>query len=444
MSKGVSQQRTLNYFKQIKGSFFFKGLAVLASFIAIPLMIRYLGQEQFGIWSTLLSIMSWVVFFDLGIGNGLRNKLTEAIAKNNLTEAVCYISSGYSLIGLISLLLFISAATASFYIPWQHVFNTLIVDEETLKRSVLVSVFFMTLNFWISIINQILNAMQKSSVVVFGQFIANALALALVFFLTTLKTTPSIYYLALVYGISLIISNGALSLWFYSQRQDLIPSLSFEKKHVRPILSLGVQFFVIQLAGLVIFTTDKILITQLFGPQYVTQYDVVFKLFGIISLIHALITGPLWSSYTDAYHRGDFVWIKAILRKQLILFGVIVISVIIMIPMVKLIVALWISEDFEVSMPLVISMAGFTLISTWCNIFAIFVNGIGQIKLQLFTAIIAMIINIPLAIYFTKYLGFDVNGIVLATCTSLSLFAIAGPIQVYFILREKSSLCIYL
>jgi O-antigen/teichoic acid export membrane protein len=265
-----------------------------------------------------------------------------------------------------------------------------------------------------------------------------------VFFLTTLKTTPSIYYLELVYGISLIISNGALSLWFYSQRQDLIPSLSFEKKHVRPLLSLGVQFFVIQLAGLVIFTTDKILITQLFGPQYVTQYDVVFKLFGIISLIHALITGPLWSSYTDAYHRGDFVWIKAILRKQLILFGVIVISVIIMIPMVKLIVALWISEDFEVSMPLVISMAGFTLISTWCNIFAIFVNGIGQIKLQLFTAIIAMIINIPLAIYFTKYLGFDVNGIVLATCTSLSLFAIAGPIQVYFILREKSSLCIYL
>ncbi len=444
MSKSVSQQRTHNYFNQIKGSFFFKGLAVLASFVAIPLMIRYLGQEQFGIWSTLLSIMSWVVFFDLGIGNGLRNKLTEALAKNDLTEAVCYISSGYSLIGLISLLLFISAAAVSFYIPWQQVFNTLILDEETLRHTVLISVFFMTLNFWISIINQILNAVQKSSTVVFGQFISNVLALALVFFLTTQQTTPSIYYLALVYGISLIISNGALSLWFYSQRQDLIPSLSFEKKHVRPILSLGVQFFVIQVAVLIIFTTDKILITQLFGPQYVTQYDVVFKLFGIISLIHTLITTPLWSSYTDAYHRGDFVWIKAILVKQLIIFGVIVLSAIIMIPMVKPIVALWISDDFEISMPLVISMAGFILISTWSNIFAIFVNGIGQIKLQLFTAIIAMIINIPLAIYFTKYLGFGVNGIVLATCTSLSLFAIAGPIQVYFILREKSSPCIYL
>jgi O-antigen/teichoic acid export membrane protein len=444
MSKGVSQQRTLNYFKQIKGSFFFKGLAVLASFIAIPLMIRYLGQEQFGIWSTLLSIMSWVVFFDLGIGNGLRNKLTEALAKNDLTEAVCYISSGYSLIGLISFFLFIMATIASFYIPWQYVFNTMIVDEETLKRTVLISVFFVTLNFWVSIINQILNAVQKTSAVVFGQFISNVLSLALVFFLITRQTTPSIYYLALVYGISLIISNSFLSLWFYNRHRDLIPRLSMDMQHIRPILSLGVQFFVIQVAVLVIFTTDKILITQLFGPQYVTQYDVVFKLFGIISLIHTLITGPLWSSYTDAYHRGDFVWIKAILGKQFIIFGVIVIIVIIMIPMVKPIIALWISDDFEISMPLVISMAGFILISTWSNIFAIFVNGIGQIKLQLFTAIIAMIINIPLAIYFTKYLGFGVNGIVLATCTSLSLFAIVGPIQVHFILRDKSSPCIYL
>ena len=142
MSKTLSQQRTHNYINQLKGSFIFKGLAILASFFAIPLMIRYLGQEQFGIWSTLLSIMSWIVFFDLGIGNGLQNKLTESLAKNDLTEAVCYISSGYSLIGLISLFLFIIAAVATFYIPWQQVFNTLIVDEEILRRTVLISVFY--------------------------------------------------------------------------------------------------------------------------------------------------------------------------------------------------------------------------------------------------------------------------------------------------------------
>lgn len=82
MIDAVSQERTKNYFRQVKGSALFKGLAVAAFLFAVPLMIRYLGQEQYGAWSTLLFIMSWVVFLDLGIGNGLRNKLAESLAKN--------------------------------------------------------------------------------------------------------------------------------------------------------------------------------------------------------------------------------------------------------------------------------------------------------------------------------------------------------------------------
>ena len=108
-----------------------------------------------------------------------------------------------------------------------------------------------------------------------------------------------------------------------------------------------------------------------------------------------------------------------------------------MMPMAKPIIQLWIGGDLKLPMALIVSMGGFVIISAWNNIFAFVVNGIGQIKLQLCTAMIAMIINIPLAIYFTKYLGFGVNGIVLATCASLSIFAIAGPIQVYFILKIK-------
>ena len=39
-----------------------------------------------------------------------------------------------------------------------------------------------------------------------------------------------------------------------------------------------------------------------------------FKLFSVITFAHALVSGPLWSAYTDAYHRGDFVWIEVSLR----------------------------------------------------------------------------------------------------------------------------------
>lgn len=437
MTKTVSQARSHNYLRQVKGSVLFKGLAVACSLFSIPLMIHYLGQVQFGVWSTLLSVMAWITFFDLGLGNGLRNKLAESLAKDQTDKARNYISSAYSLIGLISLALFLLLALAAFIVPWQKVFNTQLLSAEKLSYAVLITGFFIAFNFWLSLINSVLNALQRTSVVVFGQFLCSALSLILVYALTKM-TDASLLYLATVYGISMVGANVLLSGWFYKGNRSLIPSLSLDFSHVRPLLSLGMQFFVIQIAVLVIFTTDKILITQFFGPEYVTQYDVAFKLFSIVTLIHGLITAPLWSSYTDAYHRGDFIWIKGILWKQLLIFGLIILAVMFFVLIARPVIAIWIGSDLVVSMPLVVSMGLFILISTWNNIYASFLNGIGKIQFQLYSAVLAMIINIPLAIYLTQYLGLGIEGVVLATCASLSLFAVIGPLEVRSVLRSKT------
>jgi O-antigen/teichoic acid export membrane protein len=443
MSTTLSPERTSNYFRQIKGSFVFKGLAILASFFAVPLLLRYLGAERFGVWSTILSVMSWIVFFDLGIGNGVRNKVAEALAKDDNVLAARYISSGYSLIGLISMLLFAITAGASFLIPWRLVFNTTSVTEATLRSTVLIAAFFILLNFALSLIAQVLNAVQKTAAIVFGQFFTNALALALVYLLTR-STDASLIYLAVAYGCSLVSANVLLSIWFYRKRGDLIPALALDTAHIRPLLSLGLQFFAIQLAVLVIFTTDKILITQLFGPQYVAQYDVVFKLFGCITIAQTIVTAPLWSSYTDAYHRGDFVWIRSALHKQLLMFALVLGGVALLGVAAKPIIAIWIGRDFEVSTELVASMAVFIIVSTWNNIFAYFVNGIGAITVQLYTALAAMALNIPLALFLVKILGFGVSGIVLATTISLTFAAVVLPLQVRTIvargLRETARL----
>ena len=436
MSHAISQERTRNYISQLKGSAVFKILAVASSFFSIPLMVRYLGQEQFGIWSTLLSVMSWIVFFDLGIGNGLRNKLAESLATNQIAEAANYISSGYSLIGLVSLLLFIIITISAYFIPWQKVFNTNSVPEIILRHTILATGFFVLLNFWLSLINQVLNAVQKTSQVVLGQFISNALALIFIYIL--MKTTdPSLPYLAIGYGLSLVAASLILSLIFYKERGELIPRASLESRHVRPILSLGVQFFTIQIAYLVIFMTDKIVITQLFGPQSVTQYDVVYRLFSLITLVHGLINTPLWSSYTDAYHREDFSWIKGVLHKQFQLFGLIVIAVIVMLLVAKSIIGLWIGHDFEISTPLVISMGAFVLVSAWNNIFGSILGGINKIRLGSFYTVVTAFLNIPLSYFFAIKLGIGIAGIIIGTIVSISISAIVSPLQVYYFIFIK-------
>ncbi len=436
MTADVSKERTRNYLHQIKGAVVYKAVAMLASFLAIPMMIRYLGQEQFGVWSTLLTVMSWVVFFDLGVGNGLRNKVAESLAKNERAEAARYIASGYSLIGLIALALWVLVTGVSFFVPWQTVFNTQGIPEATLRLTVQIAIFFVVLNFWLGLISALLGAVQKTAMAALGQMITNVLAMLFVFVLA--KTTQaSITYLALTYGISLVTANVILSFWFYRQHRELRPNPSLDKKHIHPLLTIGLKFFTIQIAVLVIFTTDKMLITQLFGPQYVAQYEVIFKLFNVITFGHTLISAPLWSAYTDAYHRGDMVWIKRMLSKQLIIYSGIVMAVVVMVILIRPIIAVWIGPEMVVSEPLVIAIGVFVLVSTWNNIYAMFVNGIGSVNIQLYTSVIAMLLNIPLSIIFVKYFSLGLSGIVMATIVSLSLAAIALPIQVNYIMRAN-------
>jgi Na+-driven multidrug efflux pump len=83
-------------------------------------------------------------------------------------------------------------------------------------------------------------------------------------------------------------------------------------------------------------------------------------------------------------------------------------------------------------------MGLYAIISTWNNIFAYFINGVGKIKLQMYYGIIAMIINIPISIFFAKTLNMGSAGVILGTCVSLLFGFTLGPIQYYKIINNTA------
>lgn len=431
MNEAVSRERTRNYLQQIKGAVVYRALAMAASFLTIPIMIHYLGQEQFGVWSTILTVMAWTVFFDLGVGNGLRNKVAESIAKGATNAAAEYISSAYTLIGFIALAIWITVTLASYFVPWQVVFNTEAISESTLRETIQIAAFFIVLNFWIGLISALLNAVQRTAMVALGQLVTNLLLLIFVYFLER-ATGASITKLAFMYGISIVSANILLSYLFYRDHRELRPCVSFDKSHLSPLLTLGLQFFTIQFAVLIIFTTDKMLITQLFGPQYVTQYELVFKLFSIITFAHGLISAPLWSTYTDAYHRGDLTWIKSMLRSQLFIFLVTSVAVAVTALAARPLITMWIGSDVHISTNLILAMSLLVVISIWNNVFGVILGGLGKIRLGSIYTIATAIMNLPISYYFSIILEFGIAGVVLGSVVSIFISSVISPIQVYY------------
>lgn len=344
------------------------------------------------------------------------------------------ISTAYVVIGFVSVLLLL--LLASNFISWQSIFNTVALSNKELKNVVNITAFFLFINFWLSLINQVFNGLQKTSIVIFNQFLSNFFALISVYTLYTYFES-SLFKLAFAYGASLVMSSILLSLWFYAKNSELVPSIkNYSKKYAKSITSLGFHFFVIQIAVVVIFTTDKI-ITQLFGPEHVTSYDIVFKLFSIITILHSLLLAPLWSAYSDAYHRNDLGWIKESIKNQLKIYILFVLATIVLGLIAKPVIMFWIGREIILDTLLIISMVFFIMISTWNNIFSFLINATNKLHVQINTSLVAMIINVPLSIFLVEFFEIGVYGIVLATCLSLSFFSIFGSLQALNILKEN-------
>ena len=79
--------------KNILASLIFKVIDIPVYLALVPVTINYLNEYEYGIWLTLSSIILWIDTFDIGLGNGLRNKLGCAIAENDYSKGKAYVST---------------------------------------------------------------------------------------------------------------------------------------------------------------------------------------------------------------------------------------------------------------------------------------------------------------------------------------------------------------
>ena len=406
-----------------------KGIGMLISLLLVPLTIDYLSKDTYGTWLTISSVVTMMTFLDIGIGNGLRNKFSEAVANRDTTLARAYVSTAYSIFGVIQLVLIGFFLLIVRYVPWQRIFNTSI-DTKQLQIVILLTVVAMALKLVLDILSYILFALQESSRVGLITFLSNALILISTYILAHF-TTGNLIYLALVTAISpilvLLISGFIL---FHSRLKLYRPTVQLVNlNYAGSLLSLGYKFFIIQLAVIVVFYTDNLIITQLFGPAEVTTYNVAFRYFNAVSTLFTIAIAPYWSAFTEASVKADVAWIKQTYSYLQRLWLGLVMAIILMIVIADPIYFIWIGNRVTVPHILNFCMGLFIVISCWNSVAVAVLNGLGKIHLQLYFSILSAVINIPLAILFGQVFDLGSAGVILATSVSLLIGSVIGGLQ---------------
>ncbi|WP_186292644.1 oligosaccharide flippase family protein [Mucilaginibacter corticis] len=435
---GDSKTKTL--VSNVKYSVVIKIVTVAISFLSVPLLINYLNSTQYGIWLTILTFTSWFTLFDLGLGNGLKNKLIEFITKGNMSLARKYVTTTYMSMSLICILLCIIISLFDMYIPWDKIFNVPVSLQSPVATATTLVLIFTLLSMILKLINNLLYANQQSFKVDIINFITQltgfiALCAAKIFLKSSLVT------IALVFTLSqlsvLIIINVYL---FRKKFRELIPSfVDYDFALTKEVMSISGRFFFIQIAGLIMYMTDNFIIANLFGPKDVTVYNIALKYFTVLSTAWALIIVPLWPMITKAYYSNDLNWIKKTLDKLLKLLIVTIAVGVIMFFLSGIFYKIWVGRAVYIPSSVSLVILLYSCISIFATIMATFINGTGKITLQAYITGGVAVINIPLAIFFSKVLNFELIGVPLATAVCLLISSIFAFLQVKKIISVKAA-----
>ena len=435
----IKSKRTQNISKHILLSFIFRFSGILISLLLVPLSINYLGIENYGVWLTISSVIAWLTFFDIGLGHGLRNKFAEAFANEDKQLAKEYVSSAYFSMIIISMSIIILSIIINLFVDWSRVFNVEVQLKADINTLVPIILIFFSLQLIVKLITAIYFGAQKHSVQNQILFIGQLFSLLTVFLLLNSTISSLLYFgiaLSFIPLFVLFIYNLIAFKGIFNVYKPEFSLFSFNR--AREVLGIGSKFFVIQLSLLILFSTDNIIISQLFSPADVVPYEIARKYFSLLLHIFLIISTPYWSSFTEAYVNDDIDWIKNAVIRLLKIWCLIPLLLIIMYLFSDYFYFIWVGDNVRVPKIMSMLMAIFVLLMTFHAIFTQFLNGVGKIQLQMYSALFSIVINIPLSIYFAKYTSFGVSGVILATCFSLMIYVILRPIQYWKIVNKTA------
>ncbi len=430
-----SDPRTALIRKNIAASLLIKGWSTIVLFSLVPLTLKCLGAYENGVWLTISSMLVWIDNLDVGLGNGLRNKLAESLACGDRLKARRAVSSTFFM--LIAVIVPVCVVLNA--LIWGlDMYSFLNVDNRivgNLCTVLSVSVSLVCSTFIFKFIGNFYMGLQMPAInnlmVMLGQtlmLVGTALVYA--------SGVRSLLLIALVNTLSpLLVYLASYPLTFCGRHKALRPSLSFvDRQTAGELFGMGVKFFVLQISGMVLFMSSNVIISNSFTPELVTPYQIAYRYFCVAQLLFNIICLPYWTATTDAYKRGDMAWIR---RASHTLDRLMLLTVLVTALLMALsgpVFDLWIGHDVEVPFAMT-AIVGVYMLTLLVSVrYSYILNGVGALNLQLCMTIFAAVIYIPLALGVSA-LTRDINWLLVVMCLVNVPGLVVNVIQYYKIIN---------
>lgn len=279
---------------------------VLVRLMQVPLLLFFLGVEDYGRWLVLSSLPSWLSLANLGFGSVASNEMTMAAGAGDLPKARSLFSTAFALIIGIGIAGFLLTAFSAPFVPWED----FLMVSETRHSELAYAVLWLVMTVFVSFSGELfggrLKAAQKAHISMlissFKQWIS------LLFLFVTLNFTTRFDYIAFASFISIfvyLVIFGWLS-------KKAAPGIHFSmqavnRKWLKDLFRKGVAFQAFPLGNALLFQGNLLVVQAVLGPAAVALFGTARTLVRSVNQILTLIKHSIWPELSYLFGAGDKV-----------------------------------------------------------------------------------------------------------------------------------------
>jgi O-antigen/teichoic acid export membrane protein len=281
----------------------------------IPLATRLLGIEEYGVWLTANALLSLLMVSDFGIGSGVINAVSGALARNEVAAARSFLATAYAVFGVLA----VYVATAVTLLSRSSLLPkclgiqghaNLVLES---RQLFIVMGLLISAAAFLNVINFIVSSLQEGYLAHCAQIAASVTALICILNLRT----RSMSHFAVATALPIVSAYVLLTLYVFGVRhRNLLPT--FTKVRVnsfKVIWKDGSRLLIAQIADTVLAFMSSVLVASHLGASHVPEVSVSLQVMMIVNYVACMFILPLWPAYVEASHRGDHGWIALAFRK---------------------------------------------------------------------------------------------------------------------------------
>ncbi len=375
--------------------------------VSLPLAVRYLGAERYGVWATIATTAVWINLLDLGIANTLTNSISRAYALADQTAAARYFTNALVLTGGIAAAVGLVLAFVFPRIDWAGLFRvSASVSPTEVERTAMAAVGLMLLSLPCGLAGKLLAGYQelhRNNYAACVGAVASVCGLALGI---ALKVSMPVL-LVMSAGCLTVASLATLVLVVGWQKPWLRPRLALvDRSSIRELLDSGWSFFLIQVAAVVVFSSDNLIVSHYLGASEVTPYSVTWRVVGLAALLQSLIFPALWPAYAEAYAKRDYGWIRRtflMTMKGTVALNVFCVAVLMLVG--RSLIRIWAGSSAVPGMHLLLAMGVWAIVNGFMSVESCLLAALNRIREQAVLSILAAALNIALSLALVRHIG---------------------------------------